>query len=163
MNGIKLNRNKIYLIGIFIIAVFIAINRYNYISESKFAAGKVTSIRTWYAIRGGSYSAPIIRFTADNYIITFQGVTNVELAPGDIVKVIYKKGDETKAEVFSFTGFLLPTLLYSLIPFMLLTAAAYSFLDASDLIVISLKSIYKTTVNKETESGIIKELKGNQK
>jgi hypothetical protein len=159
MKTIKLNRNKVYIIGVAAILAFVAINRLNYIIGSKFATGKVInthkwSTRTW---RGGgsNFTAPIIRFRDGDYEITFTGETNDELTPDETVKVIYKADDPTEAEVFDFTGFLLPSLLYSLIPLLLLSAAAFSFIDAKEIVVIHVEKMYKLSFNKEKNSGKI--------
>lgn len=163
MRTIKLNRNKIYLIGVTTIFVFVIINRINFIVGSKFTTGQVIKTKSWSTrtVRDGgtSYTAPIVKFVDQNYEITFQGKTNDYLKPGEFVKVIYKADDQSNAVIFSFIDFLLPSLLYSLIPLLLLSAATFSFIESTDIVEINLKKSIKITITKENTSSKSTEVK----
>jgi hypothetical protein len=156
MRTIRLNRNKIYLIGVVTILLFVIINRINFIIGSKFTIGQVIKTKSWSTRnwRGGSsyYTAPVVKFNDQHYEITFQGEGNEDLKPGEFVKVIYKSDDQSNAKIFNFIDFVLPPLLYSLIPFLLLSAATFSFIESTDFVEINLEKLYKLTIRKEKSS-----------
>lgn len=146
---LKLNRNKIFVIGISIILAFLLINRVYFISQSEITTGEVVRNKSWssnvVSLRpyqgSGSYSAPVIQFKKDSLEISFQGPTNLEIQDGEHVQVIYKISDPTDAELYSFVGFWFSPLLYCIIPLLFLTAATFSFLNSSDIITIDFKNI----------------------
>ena len=165
---ITLNRTKLYLIGIFIIAIYLLLNRATFIYKGNVTSGEVTNIKLWstYSVglhSGGNYNAPIIQFATDSFTITFTGITYSDLNIGDKVKVIYNKDEPTKAYVYSFEGFWFTPLLYCLLPLLFLTAAAFSFLTKSERVNITLgkkikffKTIISTpskTRNEQEQSG----------
>jgi hypothetical protein len=160
MKTVKLSRNKIYLIGVTVILLFVIINRANFIYGSKFTTGKVIRIGKLsiqeYGHVGTSMSVPIIQFFNNSNVITIEGEKNADLTIGEEVKVVYKKDNPESAAVFSFGGFLVPGLLYSLIPLLLISAATFSFLDPSDLIVIDVGKFYSINLKKEKTNKIIK-------
>lgn len=165
MKTIRLNRTKIYLIGVATILVFVVINRVNFIIGSKFTVGQVIKIKSWstrnYRGGGSYYTAPIVKFTDHMNEMTFQGETNEDLKPGEFVKVIYKSDDQSDAKIFSFIDFMLPPLLYSLIPLLLLSAATFSFIESTDLVELNIEKMYKLTIRKEKISNNSRELKSN--
>lgn len=153
MKTIKLNRNKIYFLSVVIILLFVIINRINFIYESNFAEGKVIQMvnRSSYSTLHGvtAYAVPVIKFRDGYSDITFEGERNADITVSETVKVVYKKDDPEKAEVFSFGGFLAPVLIYALLPLLLISAAVFSFLDSKELIVIDYEKFYKLNFKKE--------------
>jgi len=142
---IKLNRKNIFIIGLVTIALFLFINRLDYIFNSNISSGQVIDIKTWFTRGkyGGSYSVPIIVFYTDTLKITFQGVTNMDLKIGESVDVIYKTSKPTDAKVYSFIGFWFLPVFYCIIPFMLLNAIVFSFLSVRDRITIDFNTFFK--------------------
>lgn len=137
-----LNRNKIFGIGVAIIALFITINRVDFLIGSSFAEGKVVKVRKWSGSRGRSYFAPIVSYSVGANSYTFQGETYSELNVGEEVSVVYKN-DLSVAEVFSFVGFVMTPLIYALLPLLILTAAIYSFIEKNETVAFSIKGITK--------------------
>ncbi|MGZ4034362.1 MAG: hypothetical protein ACXVPU_09430 [Bacteroidia bacterium] len=142
----KLNRNKIFAIGVIIVLLFITVNRLDFIIGSKFTSGKVIKIHKWEG-RRSQWFAPVIQFSDDKYIYTFEGETNSDLGVGEEVSVVYKLADPLNARVFSFVGFILSPMIYSLIPFALLAAAVYSFIEPYETVTINMQGISR---NKST-------------
>ena len=120
---IKLNRKKILFIGIGIIALYLFINRVEFIMGSEFTTGKVVS---FYGNRSVSY--PVVEFEIVDYIIRFTSEGNMDYYLGDEVPVIYKVNDPVNAEIYSFVGFWLTPIIFMFLPFILLISAVFSFL-----------------------------------
>jgi hypothetical protein len=145
---IKLNRNKLFLIGVGIVFIYVLLNRVDYIFGSNITTGEIVRIRSWSGNRS-SYTAPIVKFSTETNEITFQGTTNMDASEGETVDVIYKANDPTNAEIYSFVGFWLSPLIYCILPLILLTAASFSFLTASDMLIFNIGK--KFTVTKTTK------------
>lgn len=126
---IELNRKKIYLLGVAAIVALLFASRLDFIIGSSFTQGEVLDFES-----GRSVKWPIVEFQHNNYIYTFEGVSNDDLEMNEKVKVIFKQDDPSDARVFSFVGFLLPPLLWSILPLVLWTAAVYSFLTKKTII-----------------------------
>lgn len=153
---IKLNRNKVFLIGLCIIFVFLLLNRIDYIFGSSTTVGRVISVKEWethnYSVNrfsNGQYFAPVVLFSIDSTEITFQATTNMDLKSGETVDVIYKTIDPANAEVYSFVGFWLSPLLYCTIPLILLIATTFSFLTRTDVFVVNIGKRF--TITKTTQ------------
>jgi hypothetical protein len=146
---IDLNRSKIFFIGLLIIFIYILLNRVDYIISSNTTEGKVIYKKNWVAGKGGQYYSSTIKFSVDSKEITFMNTTDMSLELGETVSVIYKVNNPENAQVYSFAGFWLMPIPYCLIPLMILTAAVFSFLTSSDIIILSYKNrkfnITKTT------------------
>ncbi len=145
---VELNRNKLFLIGVGIVFLYLLLNRVDYIFGSNTTKGEVVRIRSWTG-RRSSYTAPIVKFSTETDNITFQGTTNMDATVGEMVDVIYKVDDPTNAEIYSFIGFWLSPLIYCILPLILLTAAAFSFLTASDILIFTIGK--KFTITKTTK------------
>lgn len=146
--AIKLNRNKLFLIGLGIIFVFLLLNRIDYIFGSATTVGKVIYVKNW-TYRSSRFTAPMVQFQTETQEITFQGETNMNLKNGETVDVIYKTNNPTNAEVYSFVGFWLSPLLYCILPLIFLVAIIFSFLTDSDVFVVNIGkpfTIRKTTL-----------------
>ncbi len=139
--AIKLNRNNIFLIGLFIIFIYLVLNRVDYIIGSNTTEGEVIKTRNHESI---------IKFQTDSKEITFHGTTIMTLEIGEKVRVIYKVENPKNAKIYRFSGFWFIPILYCLLPLMVLTAAAFSFLAPSNIIIISYEkrklNVTKTTV-----------------
>jgi hypothetical protein len=158
---LKLNRNKLFTLGLFIIVIFLSINRLNRFIGAGFTEGQVVEIikssnRISYNSYDNSYDRlnaqtnynfPIIQFSTKSLSFKFQDISNSNVKIGEKVKVIYKKNNPENAEVFTFWGFLFSPILYCLIPLLVLAAAVYSFLSKSEFIEITLEKNFK--INKK--------------
>lgn len=145
------SRQKIFLTGLVITVFIVLSNRLWHIAVDGFAVGEVTETVTWVTkgsvMNSAHSSAPIVKFSTGMYEIRFQGPTNMHVQTGDHVTVIYDKNDPTEAGIYSFTGFWMIFLFYSILPVVVFSAATYSFLTKNDLLVIVLDkdfSIRKT-------------------
>jgi hypothetical protein len=127
---IKLNRRQVYAIGLSIIALYIGLNRMDYFIGSETTTGVVIgqSLRT---------GAPLVRFVVDSKAVFFETIPNMQVEPYERVSVIYKKENPSHAAVFSFVGFWLYPIIYSLLPFVLLTASVFTFMDSSQRFVVT--------------------------
>ncbi len=136
---VKLNRITILLIGISIVIIFLFLNRFDYIIGSTTTIGEVKYIKMWTqgTISRTHYTAPIISFNYGSKTITFQAETNMDLEKGEKVNVIYKNKNPQNARIYSFIGFWLAPILYSMIPLLFLTALILSFINKSDEILFS--------------------------
>ncbi len=157
---IKLNRNQIFLISIFIFILFLLSDRLSFYIGSKMTTGEIVEFDTWETgrkFRSTNY-VPVVECKFDTMLFTFKGATDVERVYkcGDIVKVIYKS-DFSDARIYSLTGFWFPmypmALLGSL--FILIAAAVYSFIEPTEK--IEFKFDKKISFNKtKAETGIVK-------
>jgi len=145
---LRFSRLKIYSFSIGLVFFLILLDRVEYILSSKAANGRVIEIKKWstQGKYGGRYTAPIIKFSTDDYIITFQGVTNMEAYVGEKVNVLYNPSNQVEASVFNFIGFWLTPLIFLLIPIMIITAFVFSFFKKN--VIYSLEIGKKIRLNK---------------
>lgn len=124
------------------------LDRFEYILSSSTTSGRVIEINKWTTRGkyGGTYSAPIIKFSTDKYIITFQGVANMKAYLGEKVTVLYDDSNPIKASVYNFVGFWLTPLIFFLIPIMVITAFVFSFFKRN--VIYSLELGKKIRFNK---------------
>jgi hypothetical protein len=155
---IELNRNKVFYIGLSVIALFLLLNRLEYYFKSDITSGQVIKINNPY----GRYSAPVIRFSTEKYVVTFEGVKNMDLKRGEQVKVIYNIKNPEEAEVYSFVGFVLTPLLYCIVPVILLFSAVFSFFSPTQMIAINSNKLFKNEKIKST-SELFKKSTSNKK
>jgi hypothetical protein len=137
----QLNRNRIFFTGFGVILLFLLINRLDHMIGTRITTGQVIGERKWhsYSYREGTtnYTAPLVRFSDGTSLFTFEGITNMEVKGGEKLSVIYKIDDPQQAGIYTFTGFWLSPLIYCLIPLLLLGAAVFSFLTASEYVIIA--------------------------
>lgn len=156
---ISLNRNKILLIAIAIVFIFLIINRLNKIQKSSFTTGKVKGTEI---IKSRRYNSEISRYAVIEFgfngdTIQFGGEQNVDYELGEEVKVIYSNDNPEKAKVYSFAGFWLAPLLYCIIPIWLLAALVLSLLSKDDKVIIKIgKNISVTKEKPDNFNRIIK-------
>ncbi|MFZ4398805.1 MAG: hypothetical protein ACOYO1_02130 [Bacteroidales bacterium] len=156
---IKLNRNQIFLLIVFIIIIYLLIDRIGFFVGSKITNGEIVEFETWQT--GGKFRStnyvPVVECKFDSMLFKFRGATDLERVYkcGDSVKVIYKS-DFSNARIYSLTGFWFPAyqmaLLGSLL--ILIVSAVYSFIEKYEIIVLNFKKIsFKKTKN---ETKIVK-------
>ena len=137
----KLNRKQLILAGTGLILFVLLCNSLFFICRAGFAKGEIIYIHEWftgYRYRGRT-TQPVVRFSTEVYEVTFGAETNLNYYLGESVKVIYLKSRPTHAMIFTFWGFWIPAFKWGMIPFMILTAAATSFMRPNDILLISLK------------------------
>ncbi len=137
---IKLKRNNILYIGIAIIAIYLILNRVDYIFNGNITTGYVVDEKVWVSADSTviTQTAPIISFNTNSEMHTFQGEINSSFDIGEKVQVIYKTENPSKAKVYNFTGFWLTPIIYCLIPLILIAAAIFTFLKKTDVIVLEI-------------------------
>ena len=136
---IRLNRFQIFMLGIFMILLYVFLYRVKFIRNSELTRGIVIDKKEVGGLRtGGGQIAPIIAFYYDGYQYRFPAELNLNIERGDIVDVIFNLDDPTEAMVYSFSGFWLAPLLYAIFPFILYVAAIYSFIKRGQQFVIPL-------------------------
>lgn len=142
---LKLSRNKIFVIGVALILVFITINRVNFIIGSNFTKGTIIKLQTVRGSKGYTSIVPIVRFVDEQkYLYTFRGEReDSDYKIGEKVTVVYKVKDPSDAAVFSFIGFILSPLIYALLPLLFLAAAVYSFIAKNETVTFSIRGIVK--------------------
>jgi hypothetical protein len=135
----KLNRNHLYFIGIGMIVLYMVVNKLYFLARGSFADGEVISVKTISSSGryGSGYSKyPVVKFQTDDYEVTFTGEENLDYVIGDKVSVVYLSSDIEKAKVYSWGGFWMPGLFMGFFPFLILSAAMYSFFGKNDVIVV---------------------------
>jgi hypothetical protein len=144
---LRFNRVQLYLCGICIILFYLLLNRLTLVANSSFVKGWVVNEIKWgngtMGETEGFFTAPVVQFVQHDKVITFQGETNTSYHKGQSVTIIYQKEDVTSAKIYSFTGFWLAPLLYSLLPFLLLTALVFSFFKPDAMIVADMRNLIK--------------------
>lgn len=147
---IKLTRMQVFYTSLAMMLLGLLIYKLSFIIGSETTTGEVVGIKSW-STGGrypGTYSAPVVKFHTDQYTITFQGETNMDIYYGDQVTVIYKTDDPTDAFIYSFVGFWLVSLIYCSIFYLLLIATAiFSYLKKGESLQINISKkmkIHKT-------------------
>ena len=152
---IFINRNKLFLIGIIIILFFVFLNKMRFLINSESATGHLIKME----IHNGGNLFPIIGYTAKGYDVQFAATDNMTIENPKSVKVIYDPDNLTDAKVFTFQGFLLPGLMYGIIPLIFLAAAVYSFIDKDEIFVFNLSEFKISRACYNKEWGVDEEIK----
>lgn len=121
-------------------------NKFYILIRSEHAEGEIvdTHVRRTRGTHGGLYYHPVVKFTAENYEIIFTGNEDSNYELRDKVDVVYFKSDLTNARIYSLNGFWIPGFIYALIPFFLLSAAVYSFIDSTDEIKVNFDALFSS-------------------
>lgn len=158
----KLNRIHILLIGVAVVILYLFLNRLDFIWGSNITSGQVIRFEKWnaklhtdgnllYTSDGLPFKAPLIEFIHEGQEYTFMGESDVEVKLNEQVQVIYKLSDPKDAEIYSFTGFWLTPIIYSLLPLMIVIAAVFSFLKPNDTIGINFFEDKKIRINRASK------------
>ena len=131
-------RITVFYIGTIIILIACYTPRIQFYLHGKIVPGKVTHNITWSG-RRTTYSASVVKFVAGDYQYTIHGETNVHFNQNDIVSVIYNPDDPADAKILSFLGFWFVPMLYSILPFIIMAAAVFSFMSSEDRLTIGPK------------------------
>lgn len=122
------------------------IYKLSFIIGSETTTGEVVGIKSW-STRGrypGTYTAPVVKFNAEAYEVTFQGETNMGIQYGAKVNVIYKTDHPTDAFIYSFVGFWLVSLMYcSIFYLLLIVTAIFSYLKKDESLEINISKKMK--------------------
>lgn len=153
-----LNRIQILFIGIGIICFYLILNRYELILGCKITTGKVignTSIGSH-----GSYMQPTIQFIAnDSLEVTFLGVRNDELNIGSEIPVIYPSQNPSNAYAYTFKGFWVVPIIYTLFPLIVFVSAILSFIGPYDTVTFNISKAFGISRNKKADQrsdGVLK-------
>lgn len=138
----KLNRNHIFLIGLFTGLAFCGIHILNFHLKSDFAKGKLVA---WENALGTRY--PRISFILNDKTYEFMGESNIDLRGLETIDVIYDINNPENAAVYSFNGFYMGYFFYLIIPVMLYAAFIYSWFDKRDFVIVDFK---KRKISKST-------------
>lgn len=130
-----LNRSQLILTCVGIIMLFVVLSRSKYLVLGKRTIGEVTGMHVWGT--RGRYTDPVVAYSEGKNKWTFDGESNLDYQVGDKVPVIYLDGEEEKTYIYTFGGFWLTPLLYTLIPLFILLAALLSFFKPKDTFLLS--------------------------
>lgn len=147
---INLTRMQVFYVSLSMMLLGLLIYKLTFIIGSETTTGEVIKVKSW-STRGrypGTYTAPVVKFNTDQYEVTFQGETNMDIKYGDKVDVIYKTDEPTDAFIYSFVGFWLVALMYcSIFYFLLIATAIFSYLKKGESLEININKkmkIHKT-------------------
>jgi hypothetical protein len=152
---IFINRNKFFLIGIVIILFFVFLNKIWFLINSESATGHLKRMES----SGWGIQVPIIEFSAKGYDVEFSATDNMTIEDTHNIKVIYNPDNLTDARVFTFQGFWLTGLIYSIIPLIILAASVFSFIEKDELFVFNLREFKVSRVSDNQDWGEDEEVK----
>ncbi len=142
----KLNRHHIFLIGITTGFLFAGIHIFNFMIKSDFTKGVLVSY---------DGNSPRIQIKVDGKNYIFTGLSDISIAPGERIDVIYDTNDPKNASVYTFVGFYMFYFFFLILPMILFTAFIYSWFDSRDYVIVDFK---KKKISKSREI-----IKSNQK
>lgn len=111
----------------------------NDISKSVITDGIVVGHKEW---RNKTFPedfeiAPVINFYHNSELIVFTAPRNIKLEPGSKVKVIYRKGNPYRAQLYNFYGYWLNAVIFTLLPIIIVSALVFTFVGKSDKVLFS--------------------------
>ncbi|MBN2776660.1 MAG: hypothetical protein JXR36_03410 [Bacteroidales bacterium] len=111
----------------------------NDISKSVITDGIVIGQKKWEnkAFPDDSEFAPMISFYYSEELITFTAPRSIKLESGSKVKVIYRKGNPYRAQLFNFYGYWLNAVILTLLPIIIVSALVFTFVGKSDKVLFS--------------------------
>jgi hypothetical protein len=132
--------------------IFLVINRLNYSFNSNITDGKVIGHKIWEneTFPEDTETAPIIEFYSDDGRIEFTAQRNLKYDIGHELKVIYKKQNPNKANIYSFFGFWMEPLILCFIPIIVLSALIFVFISKKDTIVCSRNKGNKINISRKS-------------
>ncbi|NCC87907.1 MAG: hypothetical protein EOM05_08580 [Clostridia bacterium] len=111
----------------------------NDISKSVITDGVVAGNKEWEnkTFPEDSEIAPVINFYHDSELIVFTAPRNIKIEPGSKVKVIYRKSNPYKAQLYNFFGYWLNAVIFTLLPIIIVSAFVFTFVGKSDKVLFS--------------------------
>jgi hypothetical protein len=116
-----LTRNQFFLLLFMLVVVPFLANKIIWLANSRQTNG-----RMWYTGHGNLGSAlgistyAVIRYRVDKDSLYFNNNVNLDIRPGTIVPVRYKKSNPSDAVVDDFVSIWVETLVYALFPILIL-------------------------------------------
>jgi len=149
---IKIARSHIWYVSIFLVLLFLVINRLNNVYKSHITDGVVIGHKIWEneTFPEDTEIAPIVEFYTEDTRITFTSQRNLNYEINDKVNVIYKEKNPHNANIYSFYGFWLEPLILSFIPITIISALIFAFISKKDIIEISRKSNKKIHIDRKS-------------
>ena len=146
----KITRKKLVIISISIILLFYLINRLNIIISSDFADAQVVGekIQCNQDSTRCETITVYIGFTYNNSYYICESEKSEIYPIGEELKVIIKNKDPHNASSFRFAGFWLNSLLYTLLPIMIIAALILTFINKNDVFLINFGKEKKTHITK---------------
>lgn len=103
------------------------------------AQGEIIGFNSYSYSRGGSYYKPVIQFETTDKIIEFETTSNTSYSTNDKVTVLYFEDDLKSAVVYSFFGIWWPSLIYLIIPLIILVSLFAGLMSKDEIIYINFK------------------------
>jgi len=121
-------------------------NKFYFLIRCDHAEGEIvdTHVTHTRGIYGGPSFYPVVKFSTENYEVTFTGDVDSNYEIRDKVDVVYLKSEITNAKVFNLNGFWLRGFIYGLFPFFILSAFVYSFMDSLDEVKINFDALFSS-------------------
>ena len=116
-----LSRNQFFLLLFILVVVPFLANKIIWLANSRQTSG-----RMWYTGHGNLGSAlgistyAVIRYRVGRDSLYFNNNVNLDIKPGEIVPVRYKKNNPSDAVVDDFVSIWVETLVYALFPILIL-------------------------------------------
>lgn len=160
----RLNRIKLFLLGVGVIMACYFARQLTFIAASAKADGIVLNVTNndSLSMENTLLSYPMVGFSANGETYIFRGESNMNVAKGDTVKVIYRSSNPSNAHIYSFTGFWLRNILWFIIPLVLWAAFSLSYLDRNEHLAINLRNPFKSKRNKK-DPGLPGDWSGHKK
>jgi hypothetical protein len=138
---IRLNRIKLLLLGVVLIAAFYFARQLTYILHSERTTGEVIAFTRSSSRKGGGYyTYPVVKYETDSFEVHFTAEPNLDYSPGDKVPVIHDKKNLLDAEIYTFFGFWFSGLIWFIMIFLVWLAFATSYLGKKEVLQINLRS-----------------------
>lgn len=152
----KLGRTHLIIITLFIVVLFVGINRYRYVNSAVITEGIVIGQKIFEnkTFPEDTEYAPVLEFYNGDDKITFTAERNLGYQNGEIHKIIYKKNNPRNAKIYSFTGFWMEPLIISIIPFIIISGFIFGFVSKGDKIMFSINGFKRIRSKKISKKDV---------
>lgn len=115
----------------------------NDISKSVIVDGIVVGHKEWKSkvFPEDSEIAPVVNFYYNSELIVFTAPRNIKIEPGSKVKVIYRKDNPYRAQLYNFYGYWLNAVIFTVLPIIIISAFVFTFVGKSDKVLFSFGKI----------------------
>jgi hypothetical protein len=136
---LRLNRTQCYLLGLGIIFLFYFLNRSKFIIGSE----KVQGTFVFYVVDidtvEGKLIYPVIEYEVKDSVYRFQGKEGTAYRLNEKLPVLLQEGDPDKPLLYTIGSFWLYPLFYTLLPVLIWSAFALSYVNRNEKVLINLK------------------------
>jgi|SRR6185312_1489304 len=138
---------------VFIIAVSMVVGgtllvKWSFMKQCNYTTGVVKDLKSKYTANGMA-DVPVIGYRANGVDMQLRPDDDLSYYVGEVVTVMYVKGDPLRARVYSLASFWLSGWYFWVLPCVIFSALNYSILNNGDFIEINLSGLSIKKVARE--------------